>query len=334
MTERERVSAVLSHKPTDFIPCTVGLTIGARERLAAYPGGRERLAAFPQHIASVHYDGIGWETVREGYVRDGFGIVWNRTVDRDIGVVEDYPIKAPDPALIRLPAIYEERWRASLENLCKSENLFRAAAIGFSMFERAWTMRGMVDLLMDMVDHPSFVDELLDAICDFNLRVMDIALQYPIDAFYFGDDWGQQHGLIMGPTHWRRFIKPRMAVLYERARRAGKFVLQHSCGDISCIYPDLIDIGLHCHQTFQPEIYDPAWFARTYGDRLSVWGGISTQQVLPHGTPRQVQEETIAIMRAMRGCIIAAPTHGIPHDTPPENILAMMDVMEHQDKYL
>ncbi|MEI8167046.1 MAG: ABC transporter permease, partial [Chloroflexales bacterium] len=46
------------------------------------------------------------------------------------------------------------------------------------------------------------------------------------------------------------------AQLYERAKRGGFFVVQHSCGDVHELFPDLIEIGLDCYQTFQPEIYD------------------------------------------------------------------------------
>ena len=47
---------------------------------------------------------------------------------------------------------------------------------------------------------------------------MDIALEYDFDGIYFGDDWGQQHRLIMGLEHWRHYIKPQMARLYKKAK--------------------------------------------------------------------------------------------------------------------
>lgn len=63
----------------------------------------------------------------------------------------------------------------------------------------------------------------------------------------------------------------------------NKYIIQHSCGDISELFPDLIDIGLDCYQTFQTEIYDMDGFKRDYGNDLSIWGGISTQQILARG---------------------------------------------------
>ena len=85
---------------------------------------------------------------------------------------------------------------------------------------------------------------------------MDIALEYDFDGIYFGDDWGQQHGLIMGLEHWRHYIKPQMARLYKKVKDKRLFAFQHSCGDCHELFPDLIESGLDCYQTFQPEVYD------------------------------------------------------------------------------
>jgi uroporphyrinogen decarboxylase len=124
--------------------------------------------------------------------------------------------------------------------------------------------------------------------------------------------------------------------MYKLAKDSGKFVGLHSCGDIGEVFPDLIEIGLDCYQTFQPEIYDIKMVKEKYGGRLSFWGGISTQQLLPIATPDEVREETIRIMKIMgkNGGFIAAPTHAISQDTPPENVIAMTDVFLNQDKYL
>lgn len=208
--------------------------------------------------------------------------------------------------------------------------------IGFSMFERSWSLMGMENLLIRMLTDPEGLEILYDQICDYNLKIIDIALEYDIDGMLFGDDWGQQRGTIMEPDHWRRFIKPRMKRMYDRVHSKGKYVFQHSCGDCREILDDLVEIGLDCYQTFQPEIYNIAEIKKTYGDRLSFWGGISTQHLLVHETPERVKEETIRTLRIMgkNGGYIAAPTHAVPFDVPPENIYAMMDVFLHQEIYL
>ena len=82
-------------------------------------------------------------------------------------------------------------------------------------------------------------------------------------------------------------------------KKGGRFIIQHSCGDIHEIFPDLIDIGLDCYQTFQPEIYDIAAVKREFGQDLAFWGGISTQQLLPYAAPNKVKEEAKRLMDIM-----------------------------------
>ncbi len=71
--------------------------------------------------------------------------------------------------------------------------------------------------------HPDFVRELLNTIADYNLAQIQEALKYDIDAVYFGDDWGQQRGLQMGPRLWRSFIYPELKadVCAASTRRAN-----------------------------------------------------------------------------------------------------------------
>ena len=129
--------------------------------------------------------------------------------------------------------------RAQMEQLTSSDpELFRVAALGFSLFERVWTLMGFENALCNMCAEPELVHELFDRVCERNLKILDIVLQYDgFDAVYFGDDWGQQQGLIMGRPHWETFIRPRLQRLYDRVHAAGKLVAQHSCGDIRSIMP-------------------------------------------------------------------------------------------------
>ena len=94
-------------------------------------------------------------------------------------------------------------------------------------------------------------------------------------------------------------------------------------------------LGLDCYQTFQPEVYNISLMKELYGDRLSFWGGISTQQCLPYATPEGVKEEAVRIAKILHkdGGFIIAPTHAIEFDVPPENIMSLLEVFQNQEKY-
>lgn len=339
MTRRQTVIDALQHRETPLIPYHLDFTQQALDQLVAYthnPNIEKDLGAYLNYIQYW-----GWPTElpnQPGHFRDEFGVVWNRTgADRDIGVVDHPQIEDLEDYDYEFPQFDEARLRAEYESLVADKgDRFTMAGFGFCMFERSWSLMGMENVLMSMLACPDELDRLFDRICDHYMPMLDIALEYDIDGVYFGDDWGQQHGLIMGPEHWRHFIKPRMARLYAKVKAAGKFVMQHSCGDCHEIFPDLIEIGLDCYQTFQPEVYDIAKMKELYGDKLAFWGGVSTQQCLPYATPQEVQAETIRVVKALRknGGLIIAPTHALAFDVPPANVLAMVEVFQNQEKYL
>jgi uroporphyrinogen decarboxylase len=185
--------------------------------------------------------------------------------------------------------------------------------------------------MMDFIDHPEFVRDLMNRIADYNIAQLQEALKYEIDAIYFGDDWGQQTGLQMGPTLWREFLRPALARMYQAVKQAGKFVMIHSCGDVDELFDDLIDLGLDCFNPFQPEVMDVWSLHAQFRGRLAFHGGLSTQKTLPFGTVQEVRDETKRLLDLGRnGGYIFAPAHDVEGDVPLENILAAIELVQAQ----
>jgi uroporphyrinogen decarboxylase len=137
----------------------------------------------------------------------------------------------------------------------------------------------------------------------------------------------------MGYPIWERFLKPRLRKLYGHVKSKGMFVAQHSCGDCSEVFPDLIELGLDIYNTFQPEVYDIGFMKKQYGSAITFYGGISTQRLLPFAAPSEVKKEMHRIIDIMSvdGGYIIAPTHAMPADIPPENVLAFLDVCKNEN---
>lgn len=331
MLQRERVSKAIEHKTTDIIPYQLDLTQGVYEELCEYFGDNNFL-----------YNVVGNHLIREKNknhcaidsmsYKDIYGVTWHKEqMGGDIGIVRDFIFKEPDIGLFDFPEPDLGLIKSKCERIVSEHgNLFKIYEIGFSLYERAWTLRGMDNLLMDFLLNEKFVDELLDKILEYNINVIDLAAQYPIDCIMFGDDWGQQKGLIMGPKLWKRFIKPRVAQMYERVKKHGLFVAQHSCGDNSELFKDLIDMGLDIYNTFQPEIYNIEKFKKEFGNYLTIYGGISTQGILSKGNPKEVEKEIRKMMGLLgyNGGYIVAPTHQLTTDIPVENILAFIKTVK------
>jgi uroporphyrinogen decarboxylase len=317
------------------VPWSFGFTVEAKEKLKAHYSPRDLEDALDNHLLKLGSD-IGFFTdLGNECVQDVFGVVWDRSVDKDIGNVRGCILSKPSLKGYTFPDPLDQRFFADIpEKIACYGDRFRLFQIGFSLYERAWTLRGMQNLLMDFLDNPVFVDELLNAIADYNIAQIQQALHYEIDAVYFGDDWGQQRGLQMGPKLWRRHIYPVLQRMYNVVHQAGKYVFIHSCGDVDELFDDLIAIGVNCFNPFQPEVMDVLDLMARYRGRLTFHGGLSTQRTLPYGSLSDVRQETERLLAAgSQGSYILAPAHDVEGDVPLENMLAFIEIAQSQPGY-
>jgi len=199
MTKREIVKKALNGQYVPYTPWSFRFTVEAADQLKAHYRSIDLIDTVDNHFIELGSDIGFYEDLGNNRFRDVFSVIWDRTIDKDIGNVEGNVL--PDQTLegYTFPDPLDPRFFEDIpEKLEKYEDRFRMFCLGFSLYERAWTMRGMENFLMDFLSNPEFVHELLTAIVDYNLKQVEKALEFDIDAVYFGDDWGQQRGLIMG----------------------------------------------------------------------------------------------------------------------------------------
>jgi uroporphyrinogen decarboxylase len=202
-----------------------------------------------------------------------------------------------------------------------------------SFFEFAWYLRGFENYMMDMVLNQEFLNKLLDILLEQHIAYWDAHLKHVgeyVQVVQVADDLGHQGGPMMSLEYYDKFIHPRhrRVISFIKARTGAK-VFQHSCGAVRQFLPRLIENGIDILNPVQvtAEGMDASELKAEFGDRLSFWGGIDTQHILPNGTPDEVAAETRRIIDILGrdGGYVVNTVHNIQADVPAENILAMYE---------
>lgn len=328
-TPRRAVIDAICHRPVSPVPWSIKFTVEALARYRAYRGASfDPVADTGCHVVTAHTN-HGWQPAGPERWRDYFGVVWDKSRDRTLGMALDPPLAAGNFAGYTFPeAAACPVYREAEANALAWPDRFRMLSIGFSLFERAWSLVGMEQLMVLMHEDPPFVHELLDRINAWNLEVIRLAAPLKIDAVHFGDDWGSQLGPLISPQQWQSFIAPRLRALCDACHQQGLLVSLHCCGNVEVLMEEICAAGVDVFDPFQPEAMDLRTLRERFRGRMAFWGGLSVQRTMPYGTPAEVEAETQALLRDLGagGGYILSPAHSLSGDVPPENIDAFLRV--------
>ena len=103
------------------------------------------------------------------------------------------------------------------------------------------------------------------------------------DAVFFCEDWGTQDRMLVSPGMWREIFKPGYRAIVDEATRQGVDVWMHSCGRMSVIIPDLIEVGIRLLQFDQPELHGVDWLSKEFGGKVCFWCPVDIQRSLQTG---------------------------------------------------
>jgi uroporphyrinogen decarboxylase len=331
MNNKEWIQKVLAHESAQAVPFNFSFSPPAQDKVERHYGGSpiEEVLDFPIRMT-------GLQTIKPLYAspavfgpfaKDEFGVQWSTSyIDR--GSPIGPCIHKPDLSGYTFPDPCAEYRFRDLSHWCfENRDNFTIVWIG-DLWERATFMRGMEHILLDIVMHPQFVKKLLGGIADYILTSLDILFsRFEFDGIALSDDYGTQHGLIMSPEMWREYIKPHLSEIYVKARSNGRTIFHHTCGNVSLIIPDMIELGLDILHPVQPEAMDPFALKNEFGRDLTLCGGIPTQTLLPYGTPAEVRAEVKKLKTQMGadGGYILEPGITLQADIPIENMVAMID---------
>jgi uroporphyrinogen decarboxylase len=331
MNSREVVKAAIEFQGPDRIPYSpwIDMPRFSRDRSA------EDVKIVEELIAEAPQDWIElwpapvkeWRSVNGPRV-DEWGTTWNDNYALGHPLEEGWelmePYQFPDPhsagRFAHIPAELEG-----------NEDKYRLATVWCTLFERMWLLRSMENLFRDQYRHREQFLRLRQRILQFDAGIIEEWLKIGVDGIWFSDDWGTQEGLLINPMLWRQLYKPCYEELFTMVHDAGAHVWLHSCGNITEIIPDLMEIGLDVLNPVQSKAMDVDQLGAVYGGRLCFWGGLDVQMTVPHGQPEDIDREVehlVEVFGSHDGGYIGGTSHTILPDAPVENIKAVFEAFE------
>ncbi len=330
MTSRQRVQAALSFSGPDRLPRDVW---GVRSVAVLRPNDwRAVVSRFPMDFdraptvlgQSSKSTGGGYET---GTRVDDWGCVWSTLQNGVSGeVIRPAVAEWSDLASFDAPwEMVEKPASETVNSFCRSSEAFVLGEVGPGPFERMQYLRGTENLFLDLGEDSPELGKLTEMVHEFYLKHFQLWSQTEVDGITIGDDWGSQTALLISPTMWRRLFKPLYARYIEIVHRAGKKMFFHSDGVVRDIIPDLIEIGADAlnHQLFCMDIEE---IGRSFRGKVTFWGEVDRQYILPFGTVEEVRQGVRRLKQALytnSGGLIAQLSWGI--DDPIENIVAAFE---------
>ena len=333
MTSRERVLRTLAFQPCDRAPRQLWrlpwVDMYAADELAAV------LKEFPEDFAGAGGLAPGSRTrgepCRKGTYVDEWGCSFDVLEDGVVGEVKHAPLddwadldRFTPPWEMIENADWDHVNRAQDENL-SGENKFMLCGTTVRPFERMQFLRGTENLFLDMAYGTGEFRRMCEMVHGFFLKELEGLARTNCDGVSFMDDWGSQTSLLISPAMWRDIFKPMYKDYCDIIRGAGKKVFMHSDGHIFDIYEDLIEIGVDAvnSQLFCMDIEE---IGRRFKGRITFWGEIDRQHILPFGTVPEVRAAVARVRAALddgNGGVIAECEWG--KENPADNIRAVFE---------
>jgi uroporphyrinogen decarboxylase len=343
MNSRERVITALQRRQPDRVPL-FECVIDAGVMDAILPGcdyyafnefvGLDNVS---QNRSSWSRDNVDMIDEERGLFRDKWGVIRAFGPESTPAPIEG-PIKSPadlkryeppdpeaDDVLGHLPEIVARyKGKKAVTAICRD-----------AFFNPAF-LRGTSQFLMDMVDNPRLVHELIEVALSYDIRAMQRMVEAGVDVVVFGDDYADKNSTLMSPAHFKQFILPGLKRCIDAAHDAGAYVVKHTDGNIMPVIDMIVATGPDALNPLEPQAgMDIGRVKRDYGDRVALIGNIDCGYLLsaaPVEEVRRVTRETIELAAPGGGYCLSS-SNSIHSSVKPENFMAMVNTLRECGSY-
>ncbi|MCY1718755.1 hypothetical protein OU798_00270 [Prolixibacteraceae bacterium Z1-6] len=220
------------------------------------------------------------------------------------------------------------------ENLVKKykDDYLIFGDIEVTVFSLGHQLVGMEKLLIDMMMETEYVIPLFEACAEFQTRIGLQLIERGVDAIWFGDDFGTQTSLIIPPGIFQTQLKPIYKKMVDRFKEANPDIIPilHCDGAVADLLDDIREIGFEVFNPVQPGVsgHLPQDMKTNFGSKFVFWGAIDQQDLLPHGTDEELENDIIEKINILgkNGGYMIAPAHILQSDVSPVRVLKFIEL--------
>jgi len=188
-------------------------------------------------------------------------------------------------------------------------------------------LRGVSNLLLDLIERPDWVIELLEICEEVAIQFAQAQIDAGADIIGLGDAIASQ----ISPPMYRRFALPYEQSILSAVHTKQALGRLHICGNTNKIIEDMISSGA--------DIIDLDWMVDMakagiqYGTQVSFCGNFDPVSVLMQGLPVSVYKATIKSLRDGGPRCFSAAGCEVPQNTPKENLHAQNNAIWDFNKF-
>ena len=219
------------------------------------------------------------------------------------------------------------------------DEYFVVGDMELTMFDLMHLSVGMEKLLIDMAMGKEYVPALIEKTKEFSLAIGKRLVSMGVDGIWAGDDFGGQQGMLISPKMWCQYFKEAYREIYAELKAINPevVIMQHCDGAVAPILGEWIEVGLEVFNPVQPNVpgHEPEDLKGQFGDKLSFWGAIDQQELLPFGTAEEIEADVKAKIEVLGagGGYMCSPAHIIQSDTSMENVEAFVAAVKKYGEY-
>jgi uroporphyrinogen decarboxylase len=246
------------------------------------------------------------------------------------------PIQSPTDLVHYNPPNPEEE--PLLEKLGELVSRFKGRKATFILGRDVWTgsymVRGMENLLIDMLTEPEMVRDIVRMQIDYYKVVHKKAIEMGIDIIHLVDDYAYHSGPLMSPDLFEEFLAPGFKEIVMDIKVHGAYCMKHTDGDIHKILPFIVEAGIDGLGPLEIGASMVLSEVKKIYPHITVMGNVSCD-LLSVGTEYDIEKNVRDLINttAAGGHYILSSDNSIPYSTCPGNLKTMIDTARKYGAY-